>query len=353
MYNILKETILKHLEEFPLSEITDLIKLIYQNEVGPKHLASNEIEAFKSLASEMKNVTFNEKTPLFTDIGSSALRLNLSALPINTDLRLINKIIMLSSECFKEPGESLVVPLGLLVVMAQNNEIPFPIQEVREATHKFSTEKFKPVSHSEKYKNTYNPSYRVIHKQYKALIEVIIKLASLNHEENHIVIAIDGNSASGKTTLSKELEFLLGAETVHCDDFFLPIEMRTEERLNEAGGNIHYERLKEVIDNFKKPKVVTYKKYDCEKQDFTDTVVLMNKKYVIVEGAYAHHPYFNEYADLKIFLSVDTETQRNRITERNGNEMYEKFKNVWIPMENKYFDEFQIKEKSDYIIRTV
>jgi energy-coupling factor transporter ATP-binding protein EcfA2 len=76
------------------------------------------------------------------------------------------------------------------------------------------------------------------------LVEAVIGLCTLDFENRHIVISIDGSSASGKTTLAKNLASLLNGETVHCDDFFLPAELRTEKRLNEAGGNIHYERLK-------------------------------------------------------------------------------------------------------------
>ncbi len=354
MNNKSKENILNHLKDFPLCEITDLIKLIYQNEVGPKHIAENEIECFKNLSEEIKNISFSKDEPLFTDIGENSLRLNLRALPVNTDLRLINKIIMLSAECYPEVSEKLVVPLGFLVVMAENNEIPYPIQDVRDATHQFALSKFKPVSHSDSYRNAYNPSYRVIHKKYKALCETVIALSKIDSDKKHIVISIDGNAASGKTTLSQQLAFLLGAEEVHCDDFFLPVEMRTCERLNETGGNIHYERLKtEVIDKLKKPSVIAYKKYDCQKDRLTETKVLMNKKYVIVEGAYSSHPYFKDYADLKIFLSIDAQTQKERILFRNGEKMYEKFQNIWIPMENKYFKNFKIKENSDIIIRMV
>ena len=61
------------------------------------------------------------------------------------------------------------------------------------------------------------------------------------------VIVIEGRSGSGKTTLSSMLAKELNASVVHMDDFFLPLSLRSEERLSEPGGNVHYERFMEEV----------------------------------------------------------------------------------------------------------
>lgn len=354
MTDELKEIISKHIKKHPKAELQDILKMLYQNEFGPKHLAENEIECFKSLSNEIRSINYDENESLFEDIGCNAVRLNLKAIPPETNLNYINKIIVKSANDFCGTNEKLVVKFGLLVVMAQNDEIPFDIQRVRDETNAFAKSGFKPVSHSEIYKKHYSPAYRVISKKYMSLVEAIIGLRNTDFSKKHIVISIDGNSASGKTTLANNLAKLLNAETVHCDDFFLPPELRTKERLNEAGGNIHYERLKdEVIDNLKKPKVISYKAFDCQSGTLKENRFLMNKQVVIVEGAYSCHPYFENYADYKIFLKIDDEKQKERILKRNGEEMLKRFINEWIPLENKYFNEFKIEENADIVIRSV
>lgn len=350
----LKQTVLEHIKKYPKAELQDILKMLYQNEFGPKHLAENEIECFKGLSTEISNINFDEKEELFEDIGSDALRLNLKAIPAGTDLNYINKIIVKSADEFCGTNEKLVVKFGLLVVMAQNNEIPFDIQRVRDETNAFAKNGFKPISHSDIYKKCYSPSYRVISKKYRELVEAVIALRNLNFTKNQIVISIDGNSASGKSSLAENLSSLLNAEIVHCDDFFLPQNMRTNERLKEIGGNIHYERLKEeVINKLGKPSVISYKAFDCSENDFTKNRVIMNKKIIIVEGAYSSHPYFEDYADFKIFLKIDEEAQKERILKRNGEEMLKRFIGEWIPMENEYFNKFKIEENSNVIIRSV
>ena len=61
------------------------------------------------------------------------------------------------------------------------------------------------------------------------------------------IIAIDGRCAAGKTTLAARLAKELGGDVIHMDDFFLPLELRTEERFREPGGNVHYERFKTEV----------------------------------------------------------------------------------------------------------
>ena len=202
MTDKLKEIILEHIKKYPEAELQDILKMLYQNEFGPKHLAENEIECFKSLSNEINNINYDENEELFEDIGEGALRLNLKAIPVGTDLNYINKIIVNSTNNFCGTNEKLVVKFGLLVVMAQNNEIPFDIQKVRDETNAFAKNGFKPISHSEVYKQNYSPSYRVISKKYRELVEAVIALRNVDFTKNHIVISIDGNSASGKSTFS-------------------------------------------------------------------------------------------------------------------------------------------------------
>ena len=48
--------------------------------------------------------------------------------------------------------------------------------------------------------------------------------------------------------------------------------------------------------------------------------------------------------------NIEPELQRERILKRNGQEKAEMFFNRWIPMEQKYFEAFKIREKCDIIL---
>ena len=166
------------------------------------------------------------------------------------------------------------------------------------------------------------------------------------------LIAIDGMCGSGKTTLADYLAKELNASLFHMDDFFLPPHQRTEERLAEPGGNVDYERFKEeVLDHIADIQGVTFRPFSCKEWKLADeTITVPYNDIVVVEGSYSHHPYFKDIYDVKIFLETSSEEQKKRITARDGESIWPMFETKWIPMENKYFEEFNIKEKSNIIV---
>lgn len=162
------------------------------------------------------------------------------------------------------------------------------------------------------------------------------------------IVAIDGRCGAGKTTLALNLKKHFGCSVVHMDDFFLRPFQRTEERLNEAGGNIDYERfMEEVVIPLKMKQSFCYKPFNCCTLDYDKEKTVDISDIVIIEGAYSCHPKFADIYDLKIFLDVSREEQLRRIEKRNGKAQAEQFVNKWIPLEETYFNTFKIKEKCD------
>lgn len=152
-----------------------------------------------------------------------------------------------------------------------------------------------------------------------------------------IIIGIDGRCGSGKTTLSKMLAAHYNANCFHMDDYYLPLVMRTRERMSQPGGNVHYERfLEEVIAKVESGQSVDYQTYDCTVQALKPIGVFEPKSIVIVEGAYALHPSIREHFDYKMFVTHTAECQKNRILQRNGEKKLYEFELRWIPLEELY-----------------
>lgn len=168
-----------------------------------------------------------------------------------------------------------------------------------------------------------------------------------------LVISIEGSSGAGKSSLAAELAKSYPVTLIHMDHYFLPPELRTEKRLAEAGGNVHYERfLEEVVEPLREAKAglrnaLHLRVFDCAVMSLGDAHETELKPLIIVEGVYSQHPYFEDYSDLKVFLNLEKETQRERIKARETASKQERFFNEWIPMEERYFAKFSIKEKAD------
>lgn len=178
------------------------------------------------------------------------------------------------------------------------------------------------------------------------------RIAALLSEKKQVLVAIDGNCASGKTTLAGELAGQFSCCLIHMDDFFLRNEQRTPERLQEVGGNVDYERFREqALEPLRRGEAFSYQKFDCPTKSLKDWVEVKPCPLVIIEGSYSMHPYFGDPYDLKIFLELEYDRQIERIRKRNGEAFLKRFAGEWIPKENAYFREMKIKEKVDIIIR--
>ncbi len=166
--------------------------------------------------------------------------------------------------------------------------------------------------------------------------------------QERLLLAIDGGSASGKTTLAALLAQRYGCPVFHMDDFFLRPEQRTPQRLAEPGGNVDRERFfSEVLQPLRQGRPLTYRRYDCRTGQLLPPVLRQTGQLNVIEGAYSMHPELSALYDLSVFLAVSPETQRRRILQREPAFKQQLFFQKWIPMENRYFQAFSIPERCD------
>ena len=173
------------------------------------------------------------------------------------------------------------------------------------------------------------------------------RIDALLEGKEQVILAIDGNCTAGKTTLAAALKKEYDCNVFHMDDFFLRPQQRTAERYAQPGGNVDYERFREeVLLPLKSGGSFSYRPFACKTFALSEPVQIMPKQLNIVEGTYCLHPYFADPYDLRIFLSVDKQTQTERILQRPPH-LTERFFSDWIPMETLYFNALHIPECAD------
>ena len=189
-------------------------------------------------------------------------------------------------------------------------------------------------------------------KLIQAAGEIIEAINHLLQTRNRIYIAIDGRCGAGKSTLAEALRKELDCDVVHMDDFFLRPEQRTKERLSKPGENVDHERfLKEVLLPYREGKEFTYCPYDCHTQSLKEPEKVIPGKILVVEGAYSCRMSLWDFYDIHIFLDVEPDIQLERIKERNGEKAVERFEDLWIPLEEAYFQQSKVQEKCDLIFQ--
>ena len=182
------------------------------------------------------------------------------------------------------------------------------------------------------------------------LESVIKQIDDLLTQKDTVIVAIDGKCTSGKTTLAAQLAQSYDCNVLHMDDFFLRPEQRTPTRYAEVGGNVDYERFREeVLLPLQSEKEFSYRPFHCKTFTLSAPVTVTPKRLTIIEGSYSMHPHFGDPYDLKTLLTVDPETQKQRVLERPSF-VQERFFTQWIPMENRYLEHFRISDKADLIL---
>ena len=334
----MKEYISEQLSLHPSITPQDMVKMCFQAAYGAEHLLM-DIEKVQSYFLTEYNACGESDEPVIEHIADEVCRANLAAwkkssLPWEWLFNLFVKsasVSMLNSErrFFEYINEWTQTCDELQAYM-------------QDYLAKCENGNPQAVHHSQQYRDAEKPAYRIISGAYVRLVPILVNLKP--SDLSPYIIAIDGRAASGKSTLADGLRTVIGAEIIHMDDFFLPPELRTEVRLREPGGNIHYERFaQEVLPHLKSGKPFEYRIFDCTTMSYNGTRKIAASPWYVVEGSYSHHPNFVNYADHRVFSTVDSATQMDRIIARNGAKVAEMFATKWIPMEEAYFKAFNME----------
>lgn len=185
-----------------------------------------------------------------------------------------------------------------------------------------------------------------ISTQINQLEEIILnKLKALN--KSFFVIAIDGDSSAGKTTFATKLAEKINANLVNIDDFYLPFDIRED----CSSCHIDYQRcIETVLKVHQKQGTLQYYKFNPHQNRIEKKYQIPSKKVLILEGAYSFNPKLRPYVDLSIFFKIHDSLQKERIVRRSSEEIYEKFKNIWIPKEKTYQDETDLESDVNIIV---
>ncbi len=343
-----------HGRRYPRMMPQDAVKLAYQSVFGGGHMIPDPAVALARLREEWAALPESATEPPKTEpIGGGLVRLHLASIdPQVLPPEAVNALFCTSANTHRGTMEDFRQALGVLRGLCREGRMPFDEAALDAYLAAYEASGMGAVSHSETYRQAYAPAYRIIRQDYVPYLAPIGEIFRQMKTGSPVTVAIDGMAGSGKSTLSKLLAELFDAPVIHMDDFFLPMEKRTADRLAEAGGNVDYERFaEEVCPHLVSGEVFSYGVFDCSQMAVTGRREIPACPVRIVEGSYAMHPTFGKYATVSLFLHVAPETQLRRITARNGERMAEKFKNLWIPMENRYFRERHVAERCRYVLR--
>ncbi len=338
-------------ETHPRAQITDYVKRLHQSEFGSDLVIQSEDQSRMALESDLNGLTDKMKRrPYFDPFCGYFCRMNLSVSKILSP-ELMNRIFVVSAgQVPKGAWFRFEEKLRLFWELCQDRPelFRFSLSEVKEYLKWYRDAGYPRVGHSIEYRKAYEPAYRVVRKEYGRYPTVYAAIENCLRKKGSVNVAIDGSCGAGKAAVAYLISTLFDCNVFHTEDFFLPLDKRTPERMAEAGGILDRERFrKEICEEVRKGRSFSYQPFDCSIMQAGKPVEVQPKKVNIFEGAYSMHSDLRDYYDVKVFLSIPPKAQEAKVLERSGGLMLRRFLEDWIPKENVYFGEMKVKENSD------
>lgn len=337
-----------HAARYPRMEPQDYVKLAYQSEFGSEHMAASSGDVLAGLWTELRQAPETGRLPPPEPIGGGLCRWALArdaAGSCERSLPLLARFFTATAAAHRGDPDAFQQKLRFLAGLG--------IPGMASYLEQYRAEGCPSVHHSDAYRAAYHPHYRVVSMDYVNYMVLFTALSPLVHSGQTALVAIDGRCGSGKTGLAALISGIFPCTVLHMDDFFLPFEKRTPERLATPGGNVDHERLlREVLDPLSRGEPALLRSFDCHEGVLRPPVEVPRRDLTILEGSYAHHPALRGRYDLTVFLTCSKEEQRRRLLDREGPGGLAPFLERWIPLEERYFSAFAVEDESDLVVDT-
>jgi uridine kinase len=179
-----------------------------------------------------------------------------------------------------------------------------------------------------------------------------------------IIVAIDGCSGSGKTTIANQIKSELNAVIIPLDDFFsanIPDSKWEEFTIIERLHNVFTWDLlrREVLIPLKEGRKVTWFSFDFNSRR-TDGTYDMERKpkisepadIIILEGAYSSSPILEDLVDMTILIELPIEECHSRLATRDEKEFLLKWHRIWDEAEEYYFTKVRPRESFTIVVKS-
>lgn len=345
------ECLLDQCRRYPALEPQDLIKALHQSVYGCGHLVRAAGEGIDRIREEMDHVRGDADGVEL--LAGAYCRLPLAwARKLGMKAETVFALFAYSARTPSGTAEDLEAALSELEGLARAGRLPWPEAAVQQAVEDYRQAGCPLCRHTAAFHQAYEPAYRVIRREYVWLLPLLGAIDQKRDGTNRLLVALEGGSASGKTTLAALLQDLYGCAVFHMDDFFLRPEQRTPERYAQPGGNVDRERFwQEVLEPLRSgAESIAYRRYDCGTGRLLEPVEVPVGSMAVVEGAYSLHPDLAPAYDLRVFLNIDPALQKARIFRRNVPPQRDRFFDTWIPLEQAYFQSLDPKGQCDLVL---
>lgn len=163
----MRAILIEHAQRYPLWEVADLYKLIFQRVMGSEHAVADGVPVGKYLYQELKQLGSGPKEPLIDPISMDGAIVRVHLRPFvrrGLDVQALLQAFIRTANETQGSGEMLDDYGMAAIELAREGVLPFGIEETTLWFRSMKTENYPAVHHSQRYRMRYQPAYRVVAK---------------------------------------------------------------------------------------------------------------------------------------------------------------------------------------------
>lgn len=190
------------------------------------------------------------------------------------------------------------------------------------------------------------------------IVKVISKITELMlRNSKPILVALDGRSGTGKTSIAKHIADRLNGVEIQADNFWIggsdeEWDKRTPQE--KADKAIAWKRIRtEVLEPLLAGKSASWHSFNWKDGEglAEESIKAKPTRLVVLDGAYSSRPELQDIIDLSILVELPDDTnRRERLVSREGKEYMDNWHKRWDPAEDYYFSKVRPRSSFDMII---
>lgn len=188
--------------------------------------------------------------------------------------------------------------------------------------------------------------------------ETLVRLIRTRRDDHPglTILALDGRSGTGKSTLARALAQALDGDVVVADDFWVggeDAEWAARSPRERVDGAIDWRRLRrEVLEPLHAGRPATWHPFDWKAHRglSATTIEVQPGQLVVLDGAYSARRELSDLVDLAVLVEAPEQERRARLLRREGAEFISRWHLLWDDAEDHYFEEVRPRQSFDLVV---
>jgi para-aminobenzoate synthetase len=170
-----------------------------------------------------------------------------------------------------------------------------------------------------------------------------------------VLVALDGRSGTGKSTLAQAVGAEVGALVIDGDDFYRGGDdayWDAQAPAQKVDLVIDWRRQRAVLQRLRGRRQAQWQPYDWDADDgrLATQVIAGPADVVILDGAYSARAELADLYDLRVLLCVRRDIRQDRLRRREGEQEWAEWQARWGEAEDLYFEKLMPPESFDLVL---